>query len=116
MIKKDQLLIVLFKKKEMDFENAEIYASHCTRVYMYEKYLKSHPYIFRHSKLDVKPATAKDYYIPPKIKDKCIIAKATFNEMGCRKIACFPKKRNLDPCDSFDTTLVLTLGENHTFA
>lgn len=100
----------------MDFANAEIYADHCTRVYMYEKYLQSHPHIFRYSKLHKEPATTKDYYIPPKIKDKCIISKATFDEIGCLKIACFPKKRNLEPCDSFDNTLVLTLGQQHTFA
>lgn len=100
----------------VDFINAEIYADHCTRVYMYNKYLKSYPHIFRHSTLTERLATSKDYYVPPKIANQCIVSEASFNEIGCQKIACFPKKRNLENCNTGEDTVMLTLGQNHTMA
>lgn len=115
--RKDLPSIAYFKMETfMDFINAEIYADHCTRVYMYNKYLKSHPHIFRHSTLKERPATSKDYYVPPKIADKCIVSDASFDEIGCQKIACFPKKRNLENCKIGEDTVMLTLGQWHTMA
>lgn len=100
----------------MDYLNAQIYAEHCVRVYLHNKFLQSHPHIFQYSKLETRPATNKDYYIPPKIANHCIVSKVSFDETGCQKIACFPKKQNLENCDSNDDTIVLNLGQYYTFA
>lgn len=100
----------------LDYKNAEIYADHHSRVYFYNKFLKSHPHIFRYATLETKPATSRDYYIPPKIAQKCIVSKTFFNQKGCEKIACFPKKQNLDSCDPFQDTIALNLGNYHTLA
>lgn len=98
----------------MDYLNAQMYAEHCVRVYLHNKFLQSHPHIFRYSKLETRPATPKDYYVPPKIANQCIVSKVSFDETGCQKIACFPKKQNLENCDS--DTLILNLGQHYTLA
>lgn len=100
----------------MDYINAEIYANHCTRVYMHNKFLKSHPHIFRHSTLEERQATSKDYYIPPKIASQCVVSKVSFDEIGCQKVACFPKTRNLEICEKDQDTIMLPIGRKHTMA
>ncbi|GIY41333.1 baculo_p74_N domain-containing protein [Caerostris darwini] len=102
--------------KTYDIINAEMYAENLTKEYQYNKFLKSHPHIFRHCNVESRPATNSDYYIPPAIADKCKVFNVTFNKIGCEKIACFPKMKNLEDCNPKDVTKIIPLGTGFTYA
>ncbi|GBM91810.1 hypothetical protein AVEN_15692-1 [Araneus ventricosus] len=99
-----------------DVINAEMYAENLASEYQYNKVLKSHPHIFRHCEIENRPATNKDYYIPPAIADQCKIFRATFNKIGCEKVACFPKVEGLKNCSPIDEGRIVPIGNGFTYA
>ncbi|GFS92871.1 baculo_p74_N domain-containing protein, partial [Nephila pilipes] len=99
-----------------DIINAKMYAENCALEYQYNKFLQSHPHIFRHCEINSRQATNDDYYIPPAIANQCKVVNIKFNETGCKKVACFPKKDNLQNCTNADNTTVISLGNQYTFA
>lgn len=83
-----------------DILHAMTFARHATDIHLYEKYLKSHPDIFRHVEIETRPATRKDYYVPSGLENEAIVvSRLEFNETGCRNVGCFPYKENLESCD-----------------
>lgn len=106
----------------MSFETNDIvhamkFAKHVTLVHLFEKYSKSHPDIFEHAEIDVRPATRQDYYIPPGLENEAVVVtRLEFTETGCLKVGCFPYKENLEPCDSQDPVRWIRIGKGFSLA
>lgn len=103
--------------EKYELEHAIRYANELAKIYNFEKYSKTFPYLFKHATLETRPATSKDYYVPQSIAQKCIVvAKTTFDEMGCKKVACFEYKGNLEPCEKNDPARWIPIGKGFTLA
>ncbi|GBN47546.1 hypothetical protein AVEN_122688-1 [Araneus ventricosus] len=98
-----------------ELEHATRYAQELTKVYLFEKYSASHPYLFQHATIETRPATNQDYYVPQPIADNCIVvSKSAFDEIGCQKASCFSFKENLEPCEEDDDPRWIPIGKNFT--
>lgn len=95
-----------------DYINAVEFAHNCALEHQYNYFLNKYPHIFKYVDVQSKLATHKDYYIPAAIKNECKIYSVAFNEIGCRKIGCFPKTASLTDCTEKDPTTYISIGEN----
>lgn len=93
------------------------YAEEATKVFLYEKFKVTFPDIFNHATIQTRPASSKDYYIPPSIADQCIVVTRTsFDETACTLLGCFPFKQELKRCEKTDSVRWVPLSQNHILA
>ncbi|GFY66900.1 baculo_p74_N domain-containing protein [Trichonephila inaurata madagascariensis] len=105
----------MYSKYELD--HAIRYATHLTKVFLFEKFKKSHSYLFDRAYIETRPATGEDYYIPHSIASKCIVVtNIYFDEIGCHKVACFPVKEDLSPCEKNDKPEWIPIGKGFTLS
>lgn len=95
-----------------DYINAVEFAHNCALEHQYNYFLNKYPHIFKYVDIQSRLATQSDYYIPSSIATECKIYSVSFNEIGCRKIGCFPKTDTLTDCTENDPTAYITIGEN----
>ncbi|GFY40140.1 uncharacterized protein TNIN_276531 [Trichonephila inaurata madagascariensis] len=83
----------------------------------YLKNFKSHSYLFDRAYIETRPATGEDYYIPHSRASKCIVVtNIYFDEIGCHKVACFPVKEDLSPCEKNDKPKWIPIGKGFTLS
>lgn len=88
------------------------YATEASKVFLMEEYKKQFPHYFQNAILETRPATNKDYFIPPSIANKCVVVVETrFDETGCKRFGCFPFKENLERCEENDPTQWIRIGK-----
>ncbi|GFT26018.1 baculo_p74_N domain-containing protein [Nephila pilipes] len=74
-------------------------------------YRQRYPQYFQHVTIQVRPATPKDYYLPPSLAGQCIVVeKIYFTKSGCKRLSCFPFKSNGEPCTQTDPVQWTRLG------
>ena len=97
-----------------EYVHALRYATEATKVYLMDEYKRKFPHYFEHAILETRPATEKDYFIPPSIANQCIVVTGTrFNETGCKRFGCFPFKKNWQVCNENDPLQWIRLGNNY---
>ncbi|KAF8784050.1 Per os infectivity factor 0 like protein, partial [Argiope bruennichi] len=102
---------------KLELDHALRYAEEATKVFLFDWSKTNFPDIFEHAKIEIRPATSKDYYIPSSIADKCIVVTETsFDEKACLLLACFPFKENLQKCEKSDRVQWVPLGQQHILA
>lgn len=100
-----------------EYRHALRYASELTKLWLLDLFKKKYPSVFHHTDIETRPATETDYFVPPSLRNRCIVVnKLVFNETGCVKLSCFPFKENLEPCDSTDDVRWLRIGYGFTLA
>lgn len=100
-----------------ELEHAVRYATERTKIHLMDFYKHEHPSIFQFATMQTRPATSKDYYVPPSLADQCIVVTETkFERGGCLRAACFPFKENLEPCDDSDAPRWIPFGKHYTLA
>lgn len=82
----------------------------------YNYFLKKYPHIFKYVNILSRQATNADYYVPPSIEHECKVFSVTFNEIGCRKVGCFPKTEFLKDCSNSDLTRYIYIGSEFYLA
>lgn len=93
------------------------YATEATKCYLMEEYKRKFPHYFENAVLETRPATDKDYFIPPSIADKCIVVvKTQFDEISCKRLGCFPFKKNWEACEKNDPLQWVRIGDNYELA
>lgn len=98
-----------------ELKHAQRYAVESTKVYMMDFYKKKFPHFFENAIIETRPATSEDYYIPPSLATKCIVVtKTAFDEIGCKRLACFPLQGNSEPCE--DQPVWVQLGTGYHLA
>lgn len=95
-----------------DYINAVEFGHHCALEHQYNYFLNKYPHIFKYVEIQSRLATHQDYYVPPSIAGECKIYSIAFNEIGCRKISCFPKTSNLTDCTEKDPTTYMSIGND----
>ncbi|GFV01209.1 baculo_p74_N domain-containing protein [Trichonephila clavipes] len=86
-----------------ELQHALRYATEHTTQYLLDVYQKRYPHYFQHVEIEIRPATVKDYYIPPSLATECIVVdKIYFTELGCKRLSCFPFKSDGVPCTRKD--------------
>lgn len=95
-----------------DYINAVEFGHNCALEHQYNYFLNKYPHIFKYVDIESRLATHADYYIPVSIANECKKYSVSFNEIGCRKIGCFPKTSALTDCTENDPTTYITIGEN----
>jgi hypothetical protein len=102
-------------KTELD--HAVRYAIEATKLFLMEQYTRLYPHIFTESRIETRLATMNDYYVPDSIAGQCIVVvKTFFTETGCHRLACFPFKSNMEPCEETDDPQWIPLGKGFTIA
>lgn len=76
----------------------------------YDYFLNKYPHIFKYVNIQSRQATNADYYVPASIAHECKVFSVTFNEIGCRKVGCFPKTESLKDCSNSDLTHYMYIG------
>lgn len=100
-----------------ELEHATRYATEATKLFLMQEFKKKYPHLFREATIETRPATLKDYYIPPSLAAKCIVVTRTaFTQEGCRRVACFPYKENMEPCEETDDPRWVPMGSHYTLA
>lgn len=100
-----------------ELEHAKRYAVEATKLFLLDYYKKHYPHYFGNVTMTTRPATRRDYYVPPNLADRCIVVeKMTFDEVGCQRLACFPYKRDLAFCEPHDPPHWLQIGNHFTVA
>lgn len=94
-----------------DILNAVEFAHNSAFEHQYLYFLNKYPHIFKYVDIQSRPATNKDYYVPASIANECKIYSVSFNEIGCRKISCFPKTGDLKDCTETDPTTFIAIGD-----
>lgn len=95
-----------------DYINAVEFGHNCALEHQYNYFLNKYPHIFKYVDIQSRLATHTDYYVPPSIASECKIYSVAFNEIGCRKISCFPKTTGLTDCTEKDPTTYMSIGED----
>lgn len=93
-----------------DLMNALNFSHNAALEVQYNYFLKKYPHIFKYVNIQSKPATNAEYYIPKSIEQECKLFSVTFDEIGCRKIGCFPKTESLKDCSTHDLTRYVYIG------
>lgn len=95
-----------------DKEHGILYAENATKIFMFEKFSRLYPNLFKHAILETRPAdSSKDYYVPPALADRCLVVhKLAWTERGCRYVACFPYTEKMEPCQENDPMTWIRLG------
>lgn len=99
-----------------DILNALNYSHNVALEVRYNYFLRKYPHIFKYVDIQSKPATHADYYVPASIANECRVFSVTFNEIGCRKIGCFPKTESLKDCSTDDLTRYIYVGSKFYLA
>lgn len=93
------------------------YAVESTKVFLMQQYQTEFPHLFQYASIETRPATPRDYYIPPALASKCIVVVRThFEETACRRFACFPFKKNWEMCTERDTAHWVPIGQQFELA
>lgn len=93
------------------------YATETAKQYLMDEYGRKFPDLFQHASIETRPATNDDYFVPPSIANKCIVVVRTrFDEIGCRRMGCFPFKRTWEPCKEHDSLQWVAIGEGFELA
>lgn len=93
------------------------YATEATKCFLMEEYKRKFPHYFDNAVLETRPATDEDYFVPPSISDKCIVVvKTRFDEIGCKRLSCFPFKKNWEPCEKDDPLQWVRIGADYELA
>lgn len=95
-----------------DYINAVEFAHNCALEHQYNYFLNKYPHIFKYVDIQSRLATHADYYVPAALAKECKKYSVSFNEIGCRKIGCFPKTNALADCTENDPTTYLTIGDS----
>lgn len=102
---------------KQELNHALRYAREATKEFLMERYRTYYPHIFQHAVLEKRPATSRDYFIPPTLAKKCMVVTRTyFKEMGCLQLSCFPMKRNLEVCTEQDAPRYEQIGHRFYLA
>ncbi|AKR17336.1 P74 (PIF-0) [Urbanus proteus nucleopolyhedrovirus] len=72
----------------IDLNNSVRYATHQHRLRFITKWRRRFPHILINYK--VRAANNDDYYVPPKLADRCIYVTLTFSKRGCESMSCYP--------------------------
>lgn len=93
------------------------YATEATKCYLMEEYKRKFPHYFENAVLETRPATDEDYFVPPSISDKCIVVvKTRFDEISCKRLSCFPFKKNWEACEENDPLQWIRIGNEYELA
>lgn len=66
------------------------YATEATKVFLLDLFRRRYPDYFRFARVETRPATPSDYYVPPSLAGRCVVVERTwFEEEGCRRLSCF---------------------------
>ncbi|GFW79318.1 baculo_p74_N domain-containing protein [Trichonephila clavipes] len=91
------------RHSKYELQNALRYATENTTQYLLDVYRQRYPHYFQHVEIQIRPATLKDYYIPPSLATECIGEdQIHFTELGCKRLICFPFKSDGVPCTRKD--------------
>lgn len=105
------------KVSKLELEHAARYAEETTKVFMFNWSKAMFPDVFEHAKIETRPATSDDYYIPPSLANKCIVVTRTsFDETACLLLSCFPFKKDLEKCEKSDPVQWVPLAKSHILA
>lgn len=100
-----------------ELEHALRYATEVTKLYMMDKCARNYAEAFAFATLVKRPATSRDYYVPPSLASECIVVTQTaFRQGGCERIACFPFKESLEKCEKGDAGQWVPFGKGYTLA
>ncbi|GFS47070.1 baculo_p74_N domain-containing protein [Trichonephila inaurata madagascariensis] len=95
--------IVMPRPSKYELQHALRYATEHTTRYLLDRYRQRYPHYFQHVEIQIRPATLKDYYIPPSLATECIVVdQIHFTELGCKRLSCFPFKSDGVPCTRKD--------------
>lgn len=97
-------------------EHATLFAQYSALEIHYQKLLARYPHIFKYVEVHSRSAQHTDFYVPRSIADECKVYSLTFTEFGCRKVACFPQKQNLEECTEQDSPRYLHIGPHFYLA
>lgn len=90
------------------------YAEERTKLYMMEVSRQRYPQLFQYAHLESRPATQKDYYIPPSLtQESVVVVKTYFEKEGCEKVSCFPFRSDGLPCSQSDSMHWSRVGSSH---
>lgn len=93
------------------------YASEMTKVFLMDQYQIQFPHLFQDAFLETRPATPQDYFIPPALASKAIVVVRThFGETACRRLSCFPFKKDWEMCTEQDGPQWVPLGQQFELA
>ncbi|GFU09930.1 baculo_p74_N domain-containing protein [Trichonephila clavipes] len=91
------------RPSKYELQHALRYATEHTTQYLLDVYQKRYPHYFQYVEIEIRPATVKDYYIPPSLATECIVVdQIYFTELGCKRLSCFPFKSDGVPCTRKD--------------
>lgn len=93
------------------------YATEATKAHLMQEYKSKFPHYFQNARIETRPATNEDYFIPPSIADKCIVVvKTQFDEIGCKRLSCFQFKKNWEVCEKTDPLQWVRIGDDYELA
>lgn len=94
--------------------HATRYATEATKVFLMQQYQNHFPHLFQNAKMDIRPATHEDYYVPPSLASKAIVVvRTSLDPVGCLRFGCFPFKAvTWDLCTEQDPAQWVPAGRN----
>lgn len=97
-----------------ELKHAKRYAHENTKLFVIDYYKKKFPHLFENVIVETRPATSQDYYVPPSLVNTgIVVTKTAFDEIGCKRLACFPFQEDLDPCEDNPPTWILIGNQYH---
>lgn len=106
------------KVSQYELRHAVRYATEATRLFMFRRLSADLPFVFRHARIDVRPADSKTDYFVPAIDPQhaVVVVRTWFERDGCDQVACFPFQEGLEPCRADQSERLVRLGSGSTMA
>lgn len=82
---------------QVDLLNAEKFAKYNYQIRLLELMYKKRPHLVSYLELNDRAATDADFYIPPKLADKCRVLDVRIGSHLCKKLSC-NKMMEREPC------------------
>lgn len=97
--------------------HAQLYADQRTRLFVLKQQKRLRPYLYKDVVVKTRPATSRDYYVPPSLVSNCVVIESmTFGEKGCLRLGCFPFKEKVEECQPEDEPRWVSMGSDFALA
>lgn len=96
---------------QLDLLNAEKFANYNYRIRLLELMYKKRPHLISYLELNDREATSDDYFIPPKMANKCRVLDVRISSYLCTKLSC-NKMTERAPCTPGSDASYYWLGDD----